>query len=245
MRLGYGAIFADAGSLWRSEHGVLVPVAGIFFFLPVFALLLFLPVADTRGLAEEAARAAEVAQMTRNLPWLFGQIVVQAFGAAVVLQLLLDPDRPQVGAAIVRAVRLLPGLLAAQIIAFAAIALGLLILIVPGLYLMGRTFITSPIYVAEPGRGPAGAAILSFERTHGNGWVLFAVSFTVSAVNYLLGSIAQQATLTLLASGPSVTIPFDAGVSVLAAACVLAMVLLQAAAYRALPVPKTGPKTGM
>lgn len=235
MRLGYGAIFADAGAMWRSESAVLVPVAAVFFFLPVFALLLFLPITDTRGLAEAAAQAAEVAQMTSNLPWLAAQIVVQSFGAAVVLQLLLDPARPQVGGAIARAVRLLPGLLAAQIIAFAGIALGLLILIVPGFYLMGRTFITAPIYVAEPERGPAGAVILAFERSRGNGWVLFLVAFTVSGANYVLGNIAQQATMAMLSAGPLVTIPFEFVISIFAAACVLAMALLQAAAYRALP----------
>ena len=65
MRLRYGEIFADAAAMWRSESAVLVPVAAVFFFLPVFALLLFLPIADTRGLAEEAAQAAEIAQGVR------------------------------------------------------------------------------------------------------------------------------------------------------------------------------------
>src|SRR5690606_4024278 len=54
MKLRFGDIFAQAGNLWRSESALLVPLAAIFFFLPVLAVLLVVPIVDLGGLEGEA-----------------------------------------------------------------------------------------------------------------------------------------------------------------------------------------------
>lgn len=171
MRLRYGELFADAAELWRADSGILVPIAAIFFFLPILAILLFLPVVDLNGLEGEARNAAMMAMIGDQLPWSIAQTIIQTWGVGAILTLQLDPARPSVGEALRRALARLPGLLAARIIAFGGVALGILAFVVPGLYLMGRTFLTSALYIAEPRLGPAGAAIGGFERKIGRAHV--------------------------------------------------------------------------
>jgi hypothetical protein len=239
MKLRFGDIFAQAGNLWRSESALLVPLAAIFFFLPVLAVLLVVPIVDLGGLEGEARAEAMLATIRGHLPWTLAQAVVQTFGVGTILTLLLDPARPTVGEAIRRAFVRLPGLLVARLCALAGVALGLLAFVVPGLYLIGRTFLTSSVYIAEPARGPVGAAIAGFERTVGNGWLLFLVFGTVTTASQLLGSIASQGLLGLPAGG-WITFPFVALVAAGMSAIILVTVLLEAAAYRSLPVPEAG-----
>lgn len=239
MKLRFGNVFAHAGDLWRSESGLLVPLAAIFFFLPLLAVLLVVPVVDLGGLEGEARAEAMIATIRAQLPWTVAQAVIQTFGVGAILTLLLDPARPSVGEAIRRAFVRLPGLLAARIVALAGVALGLLAFVLPGLYLIGRTFLTSAVYIAEPERGPAGAVIAGFERTTGNGWLLFLVFGTVTTASQLLGSVATRALLGL-PEGGLLTFPFIALVAAGMSVIVLATVLLEAAAYRSLPRPGAG-----
>lgn len=234
MRLRYGELFARAGELWRADSELLVPVAAIFFFLPILAILIFLPITDLSGLEGEARSQAMLAMIGEQLPWSLAQTIVQTWGVGAILTLQLDPGRPSVGEAIRRSLVRLPGLLAARIIAFGGVALGILAFVVPGLYLIGRTFLTSALYIAEPKLGPAGAAIGGFERTAGNGWLLFLVAGTIFAANYLIGGMAGQGMLTLSAGGSWLALPFAALAAGMLSLMVVAMVLLEIAAYRGL-----------
>lgn len=240
MRLRYTEVFADAAAMWHGARDVLWPVAAVFFFLPGLALRLFLPQPDTTGLADEALRAALDAYLTGAMPWLVGIILIQTYGAALLLLMLLDPGRPTLRAAMTRTLWLIPGLLAAQLIVAAGVALGFLAFIVPGFYLLGRTILTSASFLAAPERGSIAAAVEGFERTRGNGWLLALLLFCAYAINYLIDSVAVSISTVLAVVNPFLTLPvtlLSAGGS---AACVLALVLVQAAAYRALSAPRQG-----
>jgi len=237
MKLRFGDLFTGAGAYWRGGPEALVAVAGVFFFLPQLANLLFVPVFDATGLEGVALTQAMLDFFMRNLPWSAAQFIAESMGVATVLLMLLDPARPSVGEALGRALRLLPGLVVARLIAAAAVMLGLLLLFVPGFYLSGRTFLTSAVYVFEPQRGPGGAAVAGFERTRGNGWLFFLAVFGVSAVWYIFGGMIMQGAL---AAGPFAAAPLKALVAALVAGCMLLIVLLEATAYRALSGPKHG-----
>lgn len=240
MRLRLGEIFADAAALWRGGPQPLVAVASVFFFLPQFAMLLFVgPLKTAEGIDNAALLAAMLDHFQRNLPWFAAQFVAESLGVGALLLMLLDPERPSVGEAIARGVRLLPGLMVARFIAALAITLGWFALFVPGFYLIGRTFVTSAVYMCERERGPANAAVAAFERTRGNGWRLVLVSFTAWGLSNFAGGTVLQAALAAEPMGPFAVAPLTAAAAAVMAAAMLLAVLLEAASYRALP------RTGM
>ncbi|MEZ0242917.1 MAG: hypothetical protein ACAH11_06040 [Sphingomonas sp.] len=234
MRLNWGEVLAEAGVYWRGGAAPLVAVASIFFLLPDFAIQLWMPVPDLSALEGEAYRLATMAFLRENAVWLAARFVSESMGVGTLLLLLLDPARLSVGEALVRALRLLPGLAVARLIAFAGTMLGAMLLFVPGFYIAGRTFITSATYVCESQRGPVGATLAGFERTRGNGWKLFMLAFAGWAVSALFGGTVLQMALTAEPLGQIATGPLRLLAAAIGAGAMLFVVLLEAAAYRAL-----------
>ena len=244
MRLGFGEVFADAGTLWRGGPQLLIAVASAFFFLPAFANQLFIPPMVADGQGGDAFVTQVTAYLQQHFMWFAARFVIESMGVGVLMLLLLDPARPSVADAMARGLRILPGLLAARLIASLAVTLGWMILFVPGLYLMGRTFLTSAVFVAEPHHGPANAAVTGFQRTRDKGWLLFLIVFTPWILSALVAGIPAQMALTAKDASPFALAPLHALTAAIMAACMLLAVLLEAACYRALP-PDTGPRTGM
>jgi hypothetical protein len=157
---------------------------------------------------------------------------VQLFGTVTILTLLLSSDRISLGEAMMAAVRRIAPLFGLWLLVSLVCFAGFFPLVVPGLYLLGRTFLAVPISVAERRRiFPTLAA--SIERTRGHGWMLAAAYMTVFLANFMMSNLL--APLDEAGAGS----PILSGiVLVLIAAVVgvaaLANTLLQAAAYRGL-----------
>lgn len=154
----------------HAERGVLVPIAGLFFFLSGVVFSLMLPVEmRTPGseLTPDAIRGA-------IWPFLLSMVAL-VLGHMVIVAHLLSPARPTVAEAIVIAARCLPSALALLIVLLIVVsllgALPLLLLwVVPFLYLIGRLAVFAPALVVGQGNNPIAAAKTSFAVTHGNGW---------------------------------------------------------------------------
>lgn len=231
MKLSFGGVFADAGAMWRANHEILLAVAGIFFFLPVFAFDLFVPILDVRGLADDARIRAVAQWYGTNGVWLVLPMALQFFGSAVVLSLLLDAGRPTVAQAIARVVHLLPALVIAMLGSALLIGGGTVLFFVPGMYAFGRCYIVWAVIVAEPGRGGAEGFLEALRRTRGLGWRLFALGMTVVIPLYLVLQILGTPAAGSGAIGTSVLALCGAALGSVAG---IGQLLLQAAAYRAL-----------
>jgi Membrane domain of glycerophosphoryl diester phosphodiesterase len=90
----------------------------------------------------------------------------------------------------------LPSLIGAGLVAGVAILAGLL-LIVPGLYLLTRWSLLTPVIVLE-GRPAREAFRRSWELVQGNGWRVFAVIAVTLVATILLSGIVQQGFASLL-----------------------------------------------
>ena len=81
---------------------------------------------------------------------------------------------------------ILPFYFIASMMSGLMIGIGLLLLIVPGLYLLGRLGLVTPVVVAEGQRNPITAISRSFELTRGNGWavvgLLILIAFTATII---------------------------------------------------------------
>jgi hypothetical protein len=238
-------VFADAAALLRRDRDLWLRLGGFYFFVPAFAILLFVPRTDVKIDPQSTDMNAVFHQWIEsfyaNAWWSVSFTLWQIYSVGVVLILVLDPERPSVSAAIQRALRALPGLVLAYLGASVLVGSGFCVFIIPGLYLIGRTLLTQPILIAEPSIGPLGAVVASIQRSHRRGWMFFFVFISALLVQFMAASvIAQFADLAGEAASKPVQFVFSALEAAVFAAVALAQALLQAAAYRELGRPSKG-----
>lgn len=239
-------VIADAWRLWKRDSDLLLRIAGAFLFLPTFALHLVVP-SPPAFTAESELNEAQQLEMARgfvawagaNGGWYLLSTLLIYAGLLTILVLYQDAARPDLRAAFARAARLFGRYVLAMIVIGIPVTIGLwsIVLLLPGLYLLGRMFAVGPILVGEAPIGLRGALARSWALTKGNGLVLAGFS----ALTMLGGGIAAAPFLaidrSLRAGGadnPLVIAAVDAAAAAMATAALLAMVLLQVAIYRRL-----------
>ena len=214
--------------MFLRDRDLLLRLTGVFLFLPGFAGLLFLPPA----VAEKGDTANQVllGWFAENAHWLIMEHAVLLVGGGALYRLYLDPAATSPGAAIGRAVALYLPFLVAMVLATLAVFAGLMLLVLPGAYLLGRTALVGAAVVAEE-RGPMAALERSLQATRGHGWVLFGVQALIliagQFVVVLLGGLDPGDTGLVAAL-------VDAAAAVAAAASILASVLFKIAVWRQL-----------
>jgi hypothetical protein len=225
MKFDSNRAWQDAIASVRANRQVLVPLAGVFFFLPTLLSSVFLSDVQTRMM--EAMQKPEIVERIfsehAGLFFAFGigGLLVQFVGYLAVMALLSDRGRPTVGEAIMTALRGLPtligvgalgtagmlllsvvlgvvvgGLLGA--VAGAAVASGVVViaLIVIMAYVAIKLSLIVPVVIAEQTRNPVAAIIRSWRLTRHNSLRLFGF-YILLAVGYI--AIAFAATIVLVA----------------------------------------------
>lgn len=243
MRIDFAGVLADAWSLFRRDADLLLRIAGPFLFLPAFALTLFVPPmpGPDRTIADPEAQAQAWADTVTN--WVGGYgagfcaaYLLVYFGLAVIMALYCDPAHLDLRGAMRRAVRIYPRFLLAAILVSLPAGLGLW-LIIPGLYILGRTMLTAPILLAEPDAGAWRAIGRSLSMTRGSGLTLMGLA----ALVYLIGLLGGQPFMlldtwmrTTGAANPVAVAIVDAAASAVAMVTQLALALVAVCAYRRL-----------
>jgi hypothetical protein len=245
VKIDLAGVLRDAWAMWRADGDLLLRIAGLFLFLPQFATLLLLPAMPPLAVTAEMSEAAQMALAEKITAWistyggwyLLGALIVQA-GTLIVLTAYLGRDRPDLRGAIRGAAQLFPRYLLAMILVGLPLGLGVLTLVLlpPGLYVLGRMIALGPILVAERPIGVGRAVARSWAMTRGHGLALAGlVSLTT------LGGALLAAPFTLIDKGLRAAAPnaiaitlADAGAAGIAAAALLATALIQIAAYRRL-----------
>lgn len=235
MRFSYSGIWDDMVRLLKAQGSLLVAVAGVFLLLPELLTAYFLPRPEPKSMADLVQLYS--AYVGANWLPLVLAMLVTAIGAIAILLLLLDRRQPTVGAAIGAAVPLLIPYVVATFLSNMMIAGGLSLLIVPGLYLIGRTAPLGPALVAEGWRNPIAAIGRSFDVTRGNGWMVAGLVMMIFAAGYLLLFAVSRVVgaIFLLAAGPRLGLLLVLILqSALAAAFTVVSLVLYAAIYRRL-----------
>jgi len=195
MKVTLAALLGDAWALFRRDADLLLRVAGLFLFVPTYAMLLLvgpLPLPDSR-IVDTQARAQ--ACMNGLDAWVgdyglgsAGAYAITYFGLAVVFCLLLDPMRPTVGEALRRGATLFPRFILATVIVSIPAGAGMYILLLPGLWLMSRFMLAGPIVFAQAPIGAVAAIGRSWRATRRAQLSLLGAIVTV----YLGGLLAGQ-----------------------------------------------------
>ncbi|EZP54725.1 MULTISPECIES: hypothetical protein [Sphingomonas] len=195
MRLTLAALLSDAWAIFRRDADLLLRIAGLFFFVPTYALLLLtapLPTPD-ETIVDTQARAQ--AWMTALDGWVgdyglgsVGAYAITYLGLAVIFCLLLDAERPTLATALQRAARRFPRFILAMVVVSIPAGAGMYVLLLPGLWLMSRFMLAGPMLFAEPQLGAMQAVGGSWRRTRRGQLGLLGAVVTV----YLAAILAGQ-----------------------------------------------------
>ncbi len=200
MKFEMGRAWNDAVALLRANRQVVLVLAGVFFFLPYLALIIFMPdymqSLGASGTGQPADAGAIFTQLNRvysEIWWaLLIMAVVQGIGMLGMLALLSDSKRPTVGEALAIGAKCFLPYIGAQILQSIAIVLVILIPFAVGgaagtgagllvgliaapvvAYLFTKFSLTIPVIVIDGVMNPVTALSRSWSLTKGNSLRLF------------------------------------------------------------------------
>lgn len=190
MKFSYSEVWADVTALLRSHASLIATVAGVFLFLPGLLVAYLLP---QPGGVESIDRLVQLwgEYLDANWHWLLLNRIAVMIGSIAIL-LLLFARGITVGAAIAAALALLPAYFIASLLGSAAIGVGILFLLVPGLYLLGRLGPLNAVVVAETHRNPIAALRRCWELTRGQGWAVLGLILIVALAAAIVVAIASS-----------------------------------------------------
>lgn len=240
--ISYSATWDDTVRMLRANAGLLAAIAGVFLFLPALLIARYKPQPEQTPDMEFAQFFEMMSAYLQDAwPWLLLTNLLNMVGIISIYLLLLAPPGLTVGAAVRRALPILPFYYLMTLALNLAVGVGFLLLIVPGIYLLGRLVLTSPILVVETPRAPFTAFERSWRMSRGRGWtiallvilVYLVAGIVTFAIKAGLGTILLIAMAALGSQnvGALLTAALEAAVG--AAFAVVATVLI-AAIYRAL-----------
>lgn len=237
MNFSYSAVWEDTMKLTRDHAPLLIAIAGVFVFLPALAFAIFLK-------PPEPPRTQDLSLLLRQLgdfwiaaaPWVLLQSLFNLVGTAAMLRLVLTRGGT-VGGALMFGLMLLPFYFLLSLLSSLIVGIGFILLIVPGLYLLGRVMPAAPVMVAENQRNPITALSRSFELTEGKGWAVFGLIFIVGIVGAIAIGVSDAIVgiVLAMAAGRELGILLTTILgTVLSCGLAILMVMLYAAIYRAL-----------
>jgi hypothetical protein len=235
-------VLQESWALFRRDADLLLRLAGPFLFLPSFALVLLVPSPPeppAGGTGEAAALAwadAVSAWLAAHGGWYLLAYAATYLGHAAILGLYLDRASGDVGGALRRAGSLAPRYLLASLFVALPAGAGLLLWLLPGFYVIGRTLPLGPVLVAERPIGAAAAIARTLAMTRGRGLQLAALAALIVSAGYIAGQpfLLLDASLREGGAGPVALSLAAAGAAMVATGAGLAQLLLAMAVYRRL-----------
>lgn len=262
MKFDMNQAWRDASSMVLANRNVLAIIAGVFFFLPSFAMAVFAPMPEAAADMDEAqVMALFGTYYGEAAPWLLLTGLAQALGVLALLALLTDRQRPTVGDALKTGGGSLLPYIAAQILLGLVVGLGLML--VAGIvaasgsgalaailfpvaftgivYAMVKTSLTAPVVVIEGLRNPARALARSWLLTKGNSMRLFGFYFLLllafGVVMILVSMVIGALIILVMGEGETSKIVLGAVSALIGSAGIVYFVTVMASTHRQLSSP--------
>lgn len=235
MKFSYSAVWNDAVRMLKAHGSLLLAIAGVFFLLP--GLLLGYALPQPTGSGQDAIDAL-FRHYRENWIWFLIANIVNLVGGIAIYRLLFDRDGQTVGGAIGGALPILPMYFIMTVLSSMAIGAGLVLFLLPGIYLLGRLVISGAAMVAEGLRSPIAPIGRSWELTRRRGWAVAGLVLIVAVAGFLLSFVttAVLGTVFVLIGGREGLGPLLVLIlnSAITAIFTTVMIVLFAAIYRAL-----------
>ncbi len=204
MTFSFRGVLTDAATLWRTDRNLMWPIAGVFVFLPLLGMFIL---ATTSGVAlpenGDRAQTQEVlnAFLLANIGWLGLIIALTNFGDLALITLYLRRGETVAAVLLSSVQRLIPffliGIVVNVLIQFASY-----LLIVPAIYVFGRTWMMGVAFAAEPTQGAWQAMVRGFELSDRNGWKIG--FFALGVALFIAASVLSIAVVILAIAAPLV-----------------------------------------
>lgn len=232
-----GAAWDDSLNLMKSHSALTGTIAAFFLFLPTLAVAWFGPPATEPAAGADFAQIMEVFQSNFRafLPYQLAITLFTIVGTIAILRLWLARTGTSVGEALTFALMLFPTMVAIQILSGMMLGIGFLLLIIPGLYLIGRLALVAPAIADRGIYNPLTAIGESWRLTENNGWAIFFFLFLVGVV-ILIAALIVGGVVGIATSGGSDVARILEGLveATFAAAGSFVSIAISAAAYRQL-----------
>jgi len=214
-----GAAWEDSLVLLRSHSVLTGTIAAVFLFLPTLAVAWFgpVPIEPAAGATFDQMMMTFRESARQAVPYQLLVSVISAIGGVGILRLWLSRTSTSVGDALVFALKMIPTMIAIQLILGVGLGLIAVLAIMPGIaagggavgalllfvgallilgicaYLWGRLAVISPVVADRTLYNPVAAIQESWRLTKGNGWrialFLFLVTLVIIIVALLLGGV--------------------------------------------------------
>jgi hypothetical protein len=212
MKFDMGAAWNAATALIGRNRNVIAIVAGVFFFLPYFAISMFLPTQiapDVSASADPEVMLAAMVAIYAEIWWaILPASIIQGIGTLALLKLLTDRARPTVGEALKTGAIAFPSYAVANILSAVAIGAAVLlpVLLLPLmillalpviLYLLVKFSLIMPVIAIEGVLNPINALARSWRLTKGNSFRLLLFYFLLLVALLVVTGLANMV-LTLI-----------------------------------------------
>lgn len=185
-RFSPSAGWDEVRQLLGRDMALLVAIAGVFFLLPGLILSFRLP-----PIEDISSLSAVAAVLRPYLLLIFLISLIQMAGQLAIWSLVMASGRLTVGEAIKAALLFLPFYFLINLASNVIIGLGLLLFILPGIYLATRLAPIGVIAISENIRNPLVAIRRSFSITTGNAFPIFAFLLIVGIVFLLISMVCS------------------------------------------------------
>lgn len=258
-----GAAWDDSMNLLRSHSALTGTIAAVFLFLPTLAVGWFgpAPIVPAEGATLDQIMTTFQASAWQAIPYQILVAVIAAIGGVGILRLWLSRTGITVGEALVFAIRMIPTMIAIQLIIGFALGFVAVLLVMPGVaagggaigalllfvglsllaglsaYFWGRLAVVSPIVADRSVYDPVAAIRESLALTKGNGWRIALFLFLVIIVILIIAAIVGGVVAAVAGTGEGFGRLLGGVVEGLAAAVSgLITAAITAATYRQLAV---------
>jgi hypothetical protein len=245
MSLGLAGVLADARMLWRSERELLLPIAGVFFVVPLLGIALLLDGSDFAKVEPEKLYEAILAFQAANwLPLLLANLTIEV-GTFAVMNLYLQGNGRTLGEVLQVTLRHLLPYLTIWFVTTLLFSLGSSLFLLPGLFAFARTWLAGPAFAAAPERGVIDAFRQGWRRSSGFDWIVLLAVAGLTFLGAMMLLIVVSTALTAVVAALVADGRIHAAVGYVVAALVgglawSVMGVLRVAAYR-----RSEPRQGM
>jgi hypothetical protein len=191
-----GALIGDGFSLWFREFRTFFLIAAAVV-VPVELIVSGIGLGQFTAEYDSSPEAAEIL-----IPRFTEFFVITPLATAMTIHALLEIGegrRPRAGAAIQRGLDVFAPLLLVMVLFAAGVTLGLLALIIPGIYVLVRWSLCIQAAFIEGKRGTE-ALRRSWDLVEGSWWRVFAITL---AANFLVGALSALVSAPLLGAADS------------------------------------------
>ncbi len=245
MKLDFTAAWNDAVALLKAHKDMVLPIAGVFILLPTILLGYFVPEPDIPAGLDEQHTLAIMIQFYKDMaPWLILTTILAIIGNLAIYLLVLNDEKPTVGQALSLAMGFFVPMFIANLLSGMAVIFGLILLIVPGIYLAIKFSLLGPALVAENIKSPVAALSRSWQLTKGNSLNILAFYLIIGVVALIIylvvvGITGALAALALPASAALLLTAVISGIMEMLLSVTFLFIAM--AVYRQLSAAKPAP----